>query len=780
MVRYAVGQAVPRTEDPRLLKGVGRYVDDIRLADMAHGYILRSPHAHARIKSIDTSAAEKSPGVALVLTGADFEASGLGGIVTDVGGVKRPDGGPIFRPSRPALVTDKVRVVGDQVAFVVAETLDQAKDAAELIKVDYEPLPAMVGTAAAVEPGAVAVWDECPDNVSFCIDVGDAAATEAAFAKADVVVKERFIINRVSTNSMENRGCIGEFDKHEERYILHTGLQQPHNIRADLATKIFNEPEFLFRIIADDVGGSFGMKGGTYPEYVLVLWAAKLLGRPVKWYAPRSESFISDTHSRDNVSDAEIALSKDGKFLAVRCKTLANLGAYVASRGPNPPMGNIGTMAGTYTTEAMHVNVRAVLTNTHSTAPYRGAGRPEAAYVIERLIDSAAYEMNIDPAELRRKNLIPKDAFPYKTALTFTYDSGDFENGLDMALEMADYAGFEERRAEALARGKLRGIGLSNTIEQAGGRRRFEHAEIRFTKAGSVLLLMGTISHGQGHDTTFKQLLSGRLGVPVEHIRVIEGDTDQVSMGEGTGGSRSAELGGAAIYLCSDKIVDKAKKIAAHNLEAAETDIEFADGAFTVAGTDKTMDIMAVAQASFSPNKIPSDVQIGLDEMYSYLPPSETFPNGTHICELEIDPDTGKTEVLKYTVVDDVGVVVNPLLLKGQIHGGVAQGLGQVLLEDIHYDEDGQILTGSFMDYCMPRADDFCFMEVGSNPVPTKTNPTGIKGAGEAGTVGAVPCVANAVVNALSPLGIRHIDMPATPEVVWRAIATARAAKAAE
>ena len=776
MVRYAVGQAVPRTEDPRLLKGVGRYVDDIRLANMAHGYILRSPVAHALIKSINTSAAEAASGVLAVLTGADFEAAGLNGIVTDVAGAKRSDGTPIFRPPRPALVTDKVRVVGDYVAFVVAETLDQARDAAELIEVDYEPLPVMVGTAAAAEPDAVPVWDECPDNISFEHNVGDAVATEAAFSKADVVVKQRFVINRVSTNSMENRGCIGEFDKHEKRYVLHTGLQQPHNIRADLAKNIFNEPEYLFRIVSDDVGGSFGMKGGTYPEYVLVLWSAKVLGRPVKWYAPRSESFISDTHSRDNVSDAELALSKDGKFLGVRCKTLANLGAYVASRGPNPPMGNVGTMAGTYTTEAMHVNVRAVLTNTHSTAPYRGAGRPEAAYVMERLIDIAAYEMELDPAELRRINLIPKDALPYQTALTFNYDSGDFEKSLDMALELADYANFEARRKEAAKRGKMRGIGISNTIEQAGGRRRFEHAEIRFTKAGSVLLLMGTISHGQGHDTTFKQILSDRLGVPAERIRMIEGDTDQVSMGEGTGGSRSAELGGAAIYLCSDKIVEKGKKIAAHNLEAAETDIEFSDGTFTVAGTDKSIDIMEVAQASYSPNKIPADVEIGLDEMYSYLPDTETFPNGTHVCELEVDPDTGAIDILKYSVIDDVGVVVNPLLLKGQIHGGVGQGLGQALLENIHYDEDGQILTGSFMDYCMPRADDICAIEVGSNPQPCKTNPTGIKGAGEAGTVGALPCVANAVVNALSPLGTRHIEMPATPEVVWRAIESAKSA----
>ncbi|HAA91137.1 MAG: carbon monoxide dehydrogenase [Rhodospirillaceae bacterium] len=774
MVRYAIGQAVPRTEDPRLLKGAGRYVDDIRLADMAYGYILRSPFAHATIKSIDTTVAEAAPGVQLVLTGADFEAEGLQGIITDFGGAKRTDGSPIFRPPRPALVTDKVRCVGDQIAFVVADTLNQAKDAAELIEVDYEPLPVMIGTAEAVSADAVPVWDECPDNVSFSHEVGDAAATEAAFAKADVIIEQNFVISRVSTNSMENRGCIGEFDKHEGRYVLHTGLQQPHNIRADLAENIFGEPEYLFRIIADDVGGSFGMKGGTYPEYVLVLWAAKRLGRPVKWYAPRSESFISDTHARDNVSEAALALDKDGKFLGVRCKTLANLGAYVASRGPNPPIGNLGTMAGTYTTEAMHVHVDAVLTNTASTAPYRGAGRPEAAYIIERLIDLAAYELDVDPAELRRRNLIPKDAFPYQTPLSFNYDSGDFEKGLDMALEMSDYAGFEARRSEAEARGKLRGIGISNTIEQAGGRRRFEHAEIRFTKAGSVLLLMGTISHGQGHDTTFKQILSDRLGVPVDRIRMIEGDTDQVSMGEGTGGSRSAELGGAAIYFASDKIVAKGKKIAAHNLEAAVEDIEFADGEFTVVGTDRSVDIMDVAQMSFMPNRIPHDVEVGFDEMYSYLPESETFPNGTHICELEVDPDTGAIDVLKYSVVDDVGVVVNPLLLKGQIHGGVAQGLGQVLFENIHYDEDGQLLTGSFMDYCMPRADDLSSIEVGSNPVPCKTNPTGIKGAGEAGTVGALPCVANAVANALAPLGIRHLDMPTTPERVWRAIQDAK------
>ena len=695
MVRYAIGQSVPRTEDPRLLKGVGRYLDDIRINRTVHGYILRATVAHARIKKIKTEHAAAEPGVLLILTGEDFVKSGLNGVVTDVGAPRRPDGKPIFRPPRPALVTDRIRCVGDQIAFILAETLDQAKDAAELIEIEYEMLPAMVGTSAAVGPNSIPVWEECPDNIAFC----------------------------------------------------------------------------------HDVGGSFGMKGGTYPEYVLVLWAAKLLDRPVKWHAPRSESFISDTHARDNVSDAALALTKDGKFLGVKCKTIANLGAYVASRGPNPPLGNIGTMAGTYTTEAMYVHVDAVLTNTNSTAPYRGAGRPEAAYIMERLIDIAAHKMEIDPAELRRLNLIPKDALPFQTALTFKYDSGDFEKGLDMALKLADYDGFEARREEAAKVGMLRGIGISNTIEQAGGRRRFEHAEIRFTKAGSVLLLMGTISHGQGHDTCFKQILSDRLGIPIERIRMIEGDTDQVSMGEGTGGSRSAELGGAAIFGASGKIIEKAKKIVAHNLEAAEDDIEFSDGSFNVVGTDRAMNIMEVARASFSPNRIPHDVEIGLDEMYSHLPEAETFPNGTHVCELEIDPDTGRVGILRYSVVDDVGVVVNPLLLKGQIHGGVAQGLGQVLMENIFYDNDGQLISGSFMDYCMPRADDISSIAVGSNPVPCKTNPTGIKGAGEAGTVGALPCVANAVINALAPLGVNHLDMPMTPEVIWRAITSAKQAQ---
>ena len=774
MVKYAIGQAVPRTEDPRFLKGAGRYLDDIRLNGTVYGYILRATVAHAQINSIKIERAVASPGVLLVLTGKDFVKSGLNGVVTDVGTPKRPDGKPIFRPPRPALVNSRVRCVGDQIAFIVAETLDQAKDAAELIEIDYEALPAVFNTSAAVKPNANPVWDECPDNIAFCHDVGDETATAEAFGKADVIVEQRFIINRVSTNSLENRGCIGEFDKHEGRYTLHTGLQQPHNIRADLAENIFGEPEHNFRIISDDIGGSFGMKGGTYPEYVLVLWAAKILEKPVKWYAPRSESFISDTHARDNISDAALALSKDGKFLGVKCKTIANLGAYVASRGPNPPLGNIGTMAGTYTTKAMHVHVDAVLTNTISTAPYRGAGRPEAAYIMERLIDLAAFEMKIDPAELRRRNLIPNGAFPFKTALTFTYDSGDFEKGLDMALELSDYAGFKKRRERAAENGMLRGIGISNTIEQAGGRRRFEHAEIRFTKGGSVLLLMGTISHGQGHDTCFKQILSDRLGIPVEKIRIIEGDTDQVSMGEGTGGSRSAELGGAAIFGASGKIIEKAKKIAAHNLEAAEEDIEFSAGNFCVAGTDRSMSLMEVARASFSPNRIPHDVEIGLDEMYSYLPNIETFPNGTHVCELEIDPDTGYVTIQRYSVVDDVGVVVNPLLLKGQIHGGVAQGLGQVLMENVFYDDDGQLISGSFMDYCMPRADDLSPIQVGSNPVPCKTNPTGIKGAGEAGTVGALPCVANAVMNALAPLGIRHIDIPMTPEVIWRTIRSAK------
>jgi aerobic carbon-monoxide dehydrogenase large subunit len=765
MGEFAIGQSVSRFEDPRLLKGGGRYVGDMVLPGTVFGYVLRSPHAHARIRSIDTAKAKAAPGVLAVLTGADWRASGWGDLPVP-GGLKRRDGS-VFQPPYPALVADRVRWVGDYVAFVAAETYLQALDAAELIAVDYEPLPPVVSTAEASAAGAPRVWDGCPDNIGFVQLFGDKAATDAAFAKADHVVKHRLVINRVTAASMEPRGCLGDYNAAEGRYTIYTTLQRVHPFRAELSS-ILKVPESDIRVVAGDIGGSFGMKSAVYNEVALVLLASKVVGRPVKWVSTRSESFLCDAQARDNVTEAELALDKNGTFLAMRAKVVASIGAYLQTGMP-AFTGNIGTLAGVYRIPAMHADVTAVFTHTNPVRPYRGNGRPEAAYVIERLVDLAADELRIDPAELRRKNYIPPDAMPFKTALTFTYDSGEFEKSMDMALELADVRGFERRRTEARKRGKLRGIGLSNTIERAaaGG---FEAAEIRFDKSGAATLLAGSVTQGQGHETIFKQIMCDRLGVDPDEVHYIQGDTDQVFVGEGTGGSRSATLGGSAVDIAAQRITAKGKALAAHLLKLDAADVNFADGVFSSPKTNRTLTIKEVAKEAMEPTRLPKDMDVGLIATATYVAPVQNFPNGCHICELEIDEDTGEVEIVRYSVVDDVGTVINPLLLKGQIVGGVAQGVGQILMEDIQFDGDGQILTGSFMDYAMPRATDISAVEVKSNPVPTRTNPLGVKGAGEAGCVGAMPAVANALVDALSHLGIRHIEMPATPERLWRAI----------
>ncbi|MDA0664765.1 MAG: xanthine dehydrogenase family protein molybdopterin-binding subunit, partial [Proteobacteria bacterium] len=710
-----------------------------------------------------------------VLTGADYAADGLGVINCAVPNLTRRDGSPMYRPSHPAMQPERVRIVGDPVAIIVAETLLQARDAAEMIAVEYDPLPVIADTATAANGESGTLWDDCPENEAFLFTVGDAAATEAGFAKADHVVKQHIVINRVATVSMEPRGCNASYDPLADTYTVYAGVQRTHGLRRDLAENFFHLPEHQFRVHSNDVGGSFGMKGGTYVEYPLTLWASRKIGRPVKWACDRSESFASDEHARDNVTDAELALSRDGDFLALRVKTTVNVGAYLATMGPQPGIGNVGTLAGVYTTPAIHVAVTGAFTNMNPTSPYRGAGRPEAAYVIERLIDTAAREMGIDRVEIRRRNMIPADAMPYQTGLTFKYDSGEFETIMDKALAMADWAGFEARRAEAASRGKLRGIGFSCTIEQAGGRSMQEVAELRFEPSGSATLYIGTVSHGQGHDTIYKQILSEHLGMEMEDIRVVEGDTDRVTFGIGTFGSRSTSMGGSAIVLAAEKIIAKGKRIAAHMLETSESDIEFAAGKFTVAGTDRSVGLREVARSAFMMTALPKDIEPGFSETGTFVPEVSNFPNGTHVCEVEIDPDTGAVSMQRYSVVDDVGTVINPLLLKGQIYGGIAQGVGQILKEDIAYDpQSGQLLTGSFMDYAMPRADDFCDFAVESHPVPTPTNPLGAKGAGEAGTVGAMPATMNAIIDALSPLGVTYLDLPATPERIWRAIRDAR------
>jgi aerobic carbon-monoxide dehydrogenase large subunit len=776
MRKMGLGKPVPRTEDLQLLRGRGRYTDDITLPRETRLYVLRSPHAAARIRSIDTTAALAAPGVLAVLTSKDALEEGFGTFASRVAR-QRPDGKPNFVPPYRPLAVERVHHVGEPVAAVVAETLEQAKDAAELVGAEYEILPSVTDTGDAAKPGAPAVWDEVPDNVCFLFKVGDKAAADAAFARAHHVSRESFLITRVTTNSMEGRTALAAYDEREERYILHAGLQGPHGMRQEIAN-VFDLPATRFRLISPDVGGAFGMKGSLYPEYILALWAARLTERPVKWIAERSEGLISDHQARDNRSTVELALDKDGKFLALRVDTIANLGAYLSLSGVHVPTNNLGGLAGTYTIPAFDVTVTGVFSNTLPTSAYRGAGRPEASYCIERIIDVAAREMKLDRAELRRRNMIPPGAMPYKTALTFTYDSGEFEAVMDKCLEISDWRGFEARRAEARGRGKLRGIGMASVIEIAGGppgRPMEEGAEIRFDPGGTATILMGSHNHGQGHETVFRQFAEEFLGLPFDKVRVAYGDTDAVYHGRGTFGSRTMMVGGMAFQAAAEKVIARGKEIAAHLLEASALDIEFSDGRFAVAGTDRGIDILEVAKASFLPPRMPKGMELGLQGSAVTAPSDASFPNGCHVCEVEIDPETGVTQMVRYTVVDDVGRVVNPLLLKGQIHGGIAQGAGQALLETMVYDrESGQMLSGSFMDYGMPRADDFSSFEVGSHHVPARTNPLGIKGAGEAGTVGALPAVMNAVADALLVLGIARIDMPASPENVWRAIEAAK------
>jgi aerobic carbon-monoxide dehydrogenase large subunit len=774
MGEFGIGQPVRRFEDTRLLRGGGRYINDVNAPGQAYAVVLRSPHAHATLKALSTAAAKAAPGVLAVYTHQDYAAAGLG---TTAPTLKRtrPDGSPMFGRVHPVLAKDRVRYVGEPVAMVVAETLAQAKDGAELIEVDYEPLPAVVVTGEATQSGTAAVWDECPDNISHVWQTGDAAATDAAFKGAAHVVRRRYVISRVHAQFMDPRGAIGEYDLREDRYVLHADVQYPHRVRQVLADRVFKVPEYKIRVVAGDVGGGFGTKGWQYPEHRLVLWAARRLGRPVKWSCERSEAILADEHGRDNVTDVELALDRDGKFLALRAHTFANIGAYLSSdRNLLAIFTSVAALTGVYAFPTAHARVTAVISNTNATAPYRGAGRPEAIYVIERLIDDAARELGRDPVELRRRNLIPASAMPYKTALGFTYDCGDFPRNLEDGLTASDHAGFSVRREDSKRCGKLRGIGLANAVERAAGAG-LEYAEIRFNPGGTGMLLMGSKNQGQGHETTFKQVVAERLGIDPTDLQYVDGDTDKVAFGIGTNGSRSTVIGGSAAWIAAGKLIDKGKKLAAHLLEAAEADIAFADGRFAVAGTDRGLSFKEIARAAFQPAKLPRGFEPGFYESGTFSPAADTFPNGTHVCEVEVDPDTGAVQIVRYLVVDDVGTVINPLTLKGQIHGGVAQGLGQVLMEQVAYDpQSGQLLSASFMDYAMPRATDMSDITVKSNPVPTKLNPLGAKGAGEAGTVGALPAVMNAILDALAPLGVRELDMPATSDKIWRAIQKAK------
>ena len=779
MVQFGMGQPVRRAEDRRFITGHGRYTDDIVLPRQTYGYVLRSPHAHARIRKIDTSTAAKAPGVVGIVTGADLKRDGIGDVPCLVPIVNR-DGSDAKLPGRTVLTADKVRHVGDSVAFIVAESLAQAKDAAELIEVDYEVLPAVTEAGDALERGKAKVWDDLPSNLCFDWEVGQRTAVEAALAKAKHVVSLKVINNRLIVNSMEPRVALGVFDRMDERYHLYTSSQGSHILRGVIAGAVLGIPEHRLHVVTPDVGGGFGMKLFVYPEHVLVLYAAKKFGRPVRWVGERTDAFVTDTHGRDNITTATLGLDEAGKFLGLKVSIVANLGAYLSLFSTFIPTGAGSAMhAGVYQTPAVLVEVKGAYTHTTPIDAYRGAGRPEAAYILERVVTHAARKLGLDPAEIRRRNFIRPEQMPFATPLERTYDSGNFQRNMEDALKAADYRGFGERRAEARKRGKLRGIGFSTYIEECGGGED-EMAEIRFDGAGSVSLLIGTQSSGQGHQTSYAQLVSEKLGLPFESIRVFQGDSDVVGFGRGTGGSRSLPVGGAAIDLAARKIVEKGRKIAAHKLEASEADIEFNEGVFSIAGTDRRISIREVAEAAFAPG-LPKDIEPGFDEKAHFQPPASTFPNGCHVCELEVDPDTGGSTLIRYVVVDDFGTVVNPLLLEGQVHGGVTQGVGQALLEGCVYDrESGQLVTGSFMDYCMPRADNLPPIEFGYNVVRSTTNPLGIKGAGEAGAIGAPPAVINALVDALSDYGIEHIDMPATPERVWAAIQQARPARAAE
>jgi len=751
--KYGIGQPVARFEDPRLLRGEGRYINDIVVPGMAHLAYLRSPHARARIVAIDASAARAAPGVLGVFTVEDLERDGVG---TTAPSFKRnrPDGKPMFWRAHPGLAKGMVRHVGDPVAIVVAQTLPQAKDAAELVQIDYEALPV-------TEP----VWDECADNVSNIFDVGNRVATDAAFARAAHVVKRSYSVSRVHAQCMEPRGAIGEWSPGGGRYTLHCDVQYPHRVREVLAG-LLKVAEHQIRVVSNDVGGAFGAKGWAHLEHRHVLWLARKLGCAVKWTCDRSEALLADEHARDVSAEIELAFDAGHKILALRAHNVSALGAYVSTdRNILPSFANLGSLVGMYAIPAAHVSVIGVFSHTHPLAPYRGNGRPEAIYLLERLMDDAARELGVDRVELRRRNLIR--TFPYKTAITFTYDCGDFEKGLDKALALSDWKSFAERKKQSLTRGKLRGIGLANAIERAAAPG-IEYAEVRFEPGGTATLMLGSKSQGQGHETIFRQIAASRLGLDPAETRVIEGDTDAVAFGAGSFGSRTAAIGGTALWLAADKIIAKGKRIAAHLLEAAEADVSFAAGRFSIAGTDRGVSLKEVARASFAFATLPAGIEPGLFEHATFSPVQETFPNGTHVCEVEVDPDTGSIELARYVVVDDVGTEINPLTLHGQVAGGIVQGLGQILMEQVVYDpETGQLLTGSFMDYAMPRAGDLCGFEIGHNVVPTKLNPLGAKGAGEAGTVGALAAAMNAIVDAL---GTERIEMPTTAERVWQAL----------
>lgn len=762
MEKFGIGQPASRIEDQRLLTGQGCYLDDVELPGQVWAVYLRSPHANALIKQIDTDAARTAPGVLAVYTCADLKAADIGNVPC-LAPVQSRDGTPCVMPPRPALADGQVRFVGDPVAMIVAESATQARDAAELVWVDYQPIDAVVNTGSTLESGSAQVWEQAANNRCFDWETGDPEATAQALANAHRIVSLDLVNNRVVPSSMETRGIIGNVDE-QGRLVLHVSCQGVHVVRRILAGMVFHCEEKDMQVLCHDVGGGFGMKIFVYPEYVTTLFAARNLGRPVKWVSDRSEAFLSDCHGRDHLTSLQLALDKDSRILGLKVETVANLGAYLSNFSPfvataaGAPM-----LVGCYSIPAAHVRVQGVFTNTAPVDAYRGAGRPEAIYAIERLLDVAAREAGLTPLEIRERNFITPAQMPYTTALDATYDSGDFLQNLRDAAREADWDGFASRRNESRKRKRLRGIGVASYIERCAGGSS-EAARLEVDSNGHVTLYIGTQSNGQGHETAFRQILCERLGLTFDDITMVQGDTDRIETGGGTMGSRSVPVGGAAVSACAIKLLDKVKQSAADLLEAAVADIEFNSGEFRIVGTDRRCTFKEVARSAPS-----GEGGLPFAESADFMPDNATYPNGTHICELEIDQDTGAVQILRYTVVDDFGKVINPSLLAGQVHGGIGQGLGQALLESCVYEaETGQLLSASFQDYTMPRADDVPSIGFSLNEVPCLSNPLGIKGAGEAGAIGAPPAIINALVDALSDFGIRHIDMPATPQLLWK------------
>jgi carbon-monoxide dehydrogenase large subunit len=778
-----IGKSVERKEDYRFLTGAGQYTDDITLPQQSYGYFLRSPHAHAKIRAIDTAAARAAPGVLAVFTGKDLAS--IGGLPCGWL-IKSIDGTPMKEPKHPVIAEDKVCHVGDQVALVVAETLAEAKAATALIDVDYDVLPAVVDTATAAK-NKTAVHSIAPDNVCYTWAIGDQAAVDKAFSGAAHVTKLSFVNNRLIPNAIEPRAANAQYSRADDSYTLYVTSQNPHVERLLMTAFVLGLPEHKVRVIAPDVGGGFGSKIYLYAEETALVWASRRVGRPIKWTAERSESFLTDAHGRDHVSTVELALDKDGKFLAMRVNTTANMGAYLSTFASCIPTILYATLlAGQYATPHIYCQVQAVFTNTAPVDAYRGAGRPEATYLVERVVELAARELKIDPPELRRRNFIRK--FPYATPVGLTYDTGDYEATLKRVLEIAEVSGFATRKAASARKGLLRGIGYSCYIEACGiapsniagalGARAglFEAGEVRVHPTGKVTVFTGSHSHGQGHETTFSQVVADKLGIPMDDVDIQHGDTGKVLFGMGTYGSRSLAVGGTAIVKAADKIVAKGKKIAAHLLEASDADIEFVNGEFRVAGTDRKKAFAEVALAAYVPHNYPLDkLEPGLNENAFYDPTNFTFPAGSYVCEVEIDPATGAVRIDRFAASDDFGNVINPMIVEGQVHGGIAQGIGQALLEGCVYNSDGQLVTGSFTDYALPRADDLPHFTVDTvRGTPCTHNPLGVKGCGEAGAIGSPPAVINAIVDALSEFGVRDVPMPATPYRVWQTIQAAR------